>query len=169
MNALKEVTLPTKETIKNLIEKHRVCYEWWKEYDLIEEKRVHIGYGLRLCAINENETSKIVEGHPVPGCGVCRKTFNDLSCLARWILPKEKRESQYMIEPFDNAFHFASGARNNREEIVLTIQILHRMDVSRPAEECQNLCFQEMCRDLKKLGVLEGSVNRDFDKMPTAK
>ena len=149
-------------SVKDLIEKHRVCYEWCNEYDMVNDVRTSIGYSLRLYGCNiKHEVDGGCETEPVPGCPVCRKTYDDLVCVARWILPTEKRESQYKIEPFDSAFHFAPR-RGLREEIVVSIQIVHREDPGLPKDECEGRCLNEMCANLKRLGVLEGSVNHHF-------
>ena len=149
-------------SVKDLIEKHRVCYEWCNEYDMVNDVRTSIGYSLRLYGCNiKHEVDGGCETEPVPGCPVCRKTYDDLVCVARWILPTEKRESQYKIEPFDSAFHFAPR-RGLREEIVVSIQIVHRGDPGLPKDECEGRCLNGMCANLKRLGVLEGSVNHHF-------
>ena len=83
---------------------------------------------------------------------------DDLRRVAGWILPKDVRKSRYKIEPFDYALHIAPKARGYREEIVVTIQILHRFNPYFPADECESLCLKEMCGKLKEFGVLEGRV-----------
>lgn len=159
MNTLPEIAPLTEESVTDLIERHHVCYEWCNEYDMVNDVRTPIGYSLRLYGGNvKHEIDGGCKTEPVPGCPVCRQTYGDLLCVARWILPKEKRESQYKIEPFDFAFHFAPR-RSWRKEIVVTIQILHRVDLSRPKDECESRCLNEMCANLKRLGVLEGRVN----------
>lgn len=163
MNTLPEIVSLSEESVRDLIEMHRVCYEWSNEYEMVNGVRTATGYSLRLYGDNVEHKADDAESVLVPGCPVCRKTYNDLLCVAHWILPKEKRESVYKIEPFDSAFHFAPN-RSWREEIVLTIQILHRDDITRPKDECENRCLAEMSARLKKLGVLEGRVNRDFGK-----
>jgi hypothetical protein len=85
-----------------------------------------------------------------------------LRLVAKRILPKDLRKSRYKIEPFDYAFHIAPKARNCREEIVVTIQILHRFNPNLPADECESLCLKEMCGRLKELGVLEGRVKSGY-------
>lgn len=161
MNKIPEFAPPTEELVKDLIEKHRVCYEWSNEYEIVNGVRIATGYSLRL--YGENADHRADETVPVPGCPVCRKTYDDILCIARWILPKDERESKYEIERFDFAFHCAPN-RSWRQEIVVTIQILHRVDITQPKDECENRCLAEMIANLKKLGVLEGRVNRDFGK-----
>lgn len=145
--------------IKNLIEKHRVCFESWFEYAMVEGVRTHIGYALRLSGINRHEPGE----HSVPGCARCRQTYADLCRIARWILPPDDRASQYRIEPFDSSFHIAK-ARNHREEVVVTIQVLHRDQPDCPADECEMRCLKEMREKLKEFGVMEEKVNREFEK-----
>jgi hypothetical protein len=149
----------TAEEIKNLIEKHRVCFESWYEYAMVGGVRSHTGYALRLSGINNHETGE----HGVPGCTYCRQTYSDLCSVAKWILPPDDRASQYRIEPFDSSFHIAK-TRGHREEVVVTIQVLHRDDPDRPADECEMRCLGEMRQKLKEFGVMEGRVNDQFEK-----
>ncbi|MBK9214692.1 MAG: hypothetical protein IPM59_03710 [Chloracidobacterium sp.] len=164
MNTALSSAPQTEEAIKDIVEKHRVCYEWSNDHEMVNSVRIPTGYSLRLYGSNDEHDAGIDSGtHPIPGCAACRKTYFDLLSVAKWIMPKEKRETQYKIEPFDNAFHFAPK-RNWREEIVVAIQLLHRDDVSRPQDECEILCLKEMCSKLQKIGVLEGRVNREFGR-----
>jgi hypothetical protein len=156
INAPLETTLDSEILVRESIEKHRVCYERWNEFEMVSGIRTHTGYGLRLCGINRHDGDASGGRHPVPGCAICRNTYEDLRRVAEWILPKDVRKSRYKIEPFDYAFHIAPKARNYREEIVVTIQILHRFDPNLPADECESLCLKEMCGKLKEFGVLEG-------------
>lgn len=149
----------TAENIKNLIEKHRVCFESWYEYAMVEGVRTHTGFALRLSGINIHETNE----HPVPGCDLCRQTYTDLCRIARCILPPDDRASRYRIEPYDSSLHFAK-TRGHREEVVVTIQVLHRDETDRAADECELRCLKEMREKLKELGVLEGRVNKGFEK-----
>jgi|CXWL01.1.fsa_nt_gi hypothetical protein len=161
MNKIPEIASLNEESVKDLIEMHRVCYEWSNEYEMVNGVRTATGYSLRLYGDNVEHKADDAESVPVPGCPVCRKTYNDILCVAHWILPRDRRESIYEIEPFDFAFHFAPN-RSWREEIVVTIHILHRIDITQPKDECENRCLAEMTASLKKLGVLEGRVNREF-------
>lgn len=152
------------DSVESLIVKHRVCYERWKEYAMIEDVRTHTGYSLRLCGENALHSGSYAHGHPVPGCAVCRATYDDLVRIARALLPTDARESQHKIEAFDFAFHIAPQSRRRREEIVATIRISHKDRPDRLAGECQDRCLTEMCRKLKAFGVLEGRVNDAFEK-----
>jgi hypothetical protein len=163
---------PTEEeSVRNLIAARRVCFERWNEFEMVNGVRTHVGYSLRLCGENDERTDDDNPrggGHPVPGCACCRATYDDLRRVAKWILPKTKRASQYKIESFDYAFHIAPKARNYREEIVVTIQILHCCNPNLPADEGESLSLKEMCGELKNLGVLEGRVSGDFGETPAA-
>jgi len=147
------------EEIKSLIRKHRVCYESWYEYAMAQGVRTHVGYALRLSGVNKHENGD----HSVPGCSYCRHTYADLCCIARWILPPNDRASRYQIEPFDAAFHIAPNGRGRRQEVVVTIQVLHRDDPNLSADECEMRCLKEMSEKLRKLGVMEGRVNLEFE------
>lgn len=164
MDAPPETPPDSEEFVRNAIAKHRVSYERWNEFEMVNGVRTHTGYGLRLCGVNRHDGTERdgSGGHPVPGCAICRSTYDDLRRVAEWILPKDVRKSRYKIEPFDYAFHIAPKARGFREEIVVTIQILHRFNPNLPADECESLCLKEMCGKLKEFGVLEGRVKSQY-------
>ena len=152
------------DSVERLIVKHRVCYERWKDYEMVKDVRIHSGYSLCLYGANVRHTGDFGLAHPVPGCAVCRATYSDLVRIARAVLPTDARESQYKIEPFDFAFHIAPQSRRRREEIVATIHISPKAAADLPSSECQYSCLTEMCRKLKEFGVLEGRVNDAFEK-----
>jgi len=154
-----ELAVITEADIRNLIKTHRVCFESWYEYAMVDGVRTHVGYALRLSGVNKHENGD----HSVPGCSYCRQTYLDLCCIASWIQPPNDRASWYRIEPFDASFHVAPGGRGRRQEVVVTIQVLHRDTPNRPADECEKRCLKEMSEKLKKLGVMEGRVNPEFE------
>jgi hypothetical protein len=160
MNASPETVASAGEKlIRAFVIKRRACFERWNEFEMVNGIRTHTGYCLRLCGINERiGDERAAGGHHVPGCAFCRRTYGDLRRIAKWILPKDARKSEYKIEPFDYAFHIAPPARGFREEIVVTIQIPRRYNPRLPADECENQYLKEMCGRLKDLGVLEGRV-----------
>lgn len=157
--ATTELAVVTEAEIRNLIKTHRVCFESWHEYAMADGVRTHVGYALRLSGVNKHENGD----HSVPGCSYCRQTYLDLCRIARWIQPSNDRASRYQIEPFDASFHVAPSGRGRRQEVVVTIQVLHRDDPNLPADECEVTCLKEMSGKLRKLGVMEGRVNLEFE------
>lgn len=146
---------PTKEELRELIRRHRVCYEVWPEWSVPAGVRTQVGYELRICGVNEHGGEQ--EGsHPVPGCRHCRRTFEDLRRIALWILPRGERASRYEVGHFDHALHLAQRGRSLRKEVVAGIKVLHRHEVNAPLDECEQRCLKEMRGRLKDLGVLEG-------------
>lgn len=158
MNALPEIAPLTEELVRRLIEKHLVCYEYWREFAIIGGVRTHVGYSLRLCGINDCDRAR-PGGHPVPGCQFCRQTYGDLRRIAEWIIPQEKQFAQLKIDRFDHAFHIAPKERKHREEIVVTIEILHNSEDDCPAGEGEDECLRKLRDKLKKLGVAENRVS----------
>lgn len=152
----------TPEYVKSLIEKHRVCYEVWREYAMVGEKRIQIGYDLQLCGVNKHDGDNHGGQPPVPGCAHCRRTFNDLRLIAEWIVPKDERKTIFKIQPFDRSLHVAPRQRRSRNEVVLTIELLHRHDINSPADDCEDKCLKEMKTKLAELEVLEGRWRGEF-------
>lgn len=146
----------TPDLLREMVRRHQVCYEVWPEWASLWGAKTQIGYRLELCGVNEHDEASGVE-HPTPGCPRCRRTYDDLRKVAEWVTPKEEeRASRYEVEGFDRAWHVAPGRRHTRNEIVLTVKVLHRRGVNEPADECERRCLREMRAGLEGLGVGEG-------------
>jgi hypothetical protein len=139
------------ENVRNLVNQHKVCWEVWPEF-LIDKNgnKVQIGFELDLMGIHYHP-----KHHPTPGCDECVKVYNDLKKIAQLITPKEERESKYDIGIFDRSIHSAQ-IRKLRDEVTLTLKILHREGFDRPVDACEGDCLKEMEEKLKELGVKKG-------------
>jgi hypothetical protein len=137
------------ERLRELVDRHRVCYEVWPEY-LVLNERTKVGFLLELNGVHGEGVD-----HIVPGCKHCHDTFDDLRQIAEWITPKADRASYYDIQPFDNALREAPR-RRFRQEVVLGIKILHRQGFDQPVDECEEMCLKEMRQKLAELGIHEG-------------
>ena len=145
----------TSGRLLEIAEKHEVCYEVWPERSVAEGRKIQIGFELQLCGTNSHVAA--AGDHPsVPGCEHCHSTYEDLRQIAEWVLPRDARPSRYEIGGFDRALHVAPHSRHSRNEVVLTIHILHRADFNRDVDDCEQDCLKEMRDSLKRLGIYEG-------------
>ena len=141
----------TLDRLRQITEKHQVCYEVRSEWSIAEGKKISIGFELDLCGVNAHVGTG--SDHAVPGCSHCARTYEELREIAEWILPREERPSRYEIRPFDRALHIAPAKRFRRSEVVVTIVILHRSDFNRPVDDCENRCLTEMRQRLSQVGI----------------
>jgi hypothetical protein len=139
------------ERLRQIVERHRVCYEVWPERSVADGQKIVIGFELQLCGTNSHVATKGEQ--PVPGCKYCCETYEDLRQIADWILPTEERPSRYEIAAFDRSLHVAPRHRHSRSEVVLTVHILHRSDFNRDVDDCENRCLREMRQKLTELGI----------------
>lgn len=137
--------------LKDLIHKHKVCYEVWPENLVAEGKLVKVGFDLELEGTHEHPGSEVL-----PGCLHCQEVYRDLQRLAAWIMPTEERPTTYEVQPFDRAIHYAPK-REMRSEVSLNIKIIHRHGFDQPVDDCEQMCLKEMRRKLAELGVKEGA------------
>lgn len=144
----------TLERLREIANKHQVCYEVWPERSVAEGAMIKIGFELQLCGTNSHVAA--AEHQPVPGCEYCHSTYEDLRQIGEWILPREERPSRYEIAGFDRALHVAPHSRQSRSEVVVRIHILHRSDFNREVDDCENRCLKEMRGRLNQLGIAEG-------------
>ena len=137
--------------LRDLVEKHKICWDVWPEYHQDRKgRKIQIGFELNLIG-NHYQPSHI----PAPGCDECLKVYNALLEIAVWILPQEKRLSRYEIQIFDHALRY-TPSRKLRPEVTLTLKILHAEGFDRPVDACEQKCLNEMKAKLRQLGALQG-------------
>ena len=151
---------PLVEHLREIACRHEVCYEVWPERSVLEGRAIRIGFELQLCGANTH-ASEDGPDHPVPGCAHCFSTYGELRQIAEWILPREERPSRYEIGAFDHSLHIAPRQRKSRNEVVLTIHIMHRHDFNREVDDCEDRCLKEMRQSLHQLGIVEGMWHGD--------
>lgn len=137
--------------LRELVRQHKLCWEVWSEYHIDRKgNKIQIGFELELMGTH------FQPGHPpVPGCDECVSVYDNLKRIARWIIPKEERDSCYESGIFDASIHYPKR-RKFRGEISLPIKILHREGFDRPTDACEVRCLNEMEEKLKSLGAQKG-------------
>lgn len=139
------------ETLREIVERHRVCWEEWPEFTMVNRKRAQIGFELELSGAHETGAE-----HVSPGCEHCRRIFLGLVEIADWIQPKENRPSRHEVESHQQALRY-SQRRNYRPDVNLTIRILHREEGLRPVDPCEERCLAEMEHRLGEIGACKES------------
>ena len=142
------------QALQDVVLRQQVCYEVWPEWSGCGGRARRIGYCVSLCGVNDQVDC--VRGHHVPGCTHCGLTYDEIRKIAEWIALKEQPDCRLQIEPFDRAWHIAPKQRWSRNEIIVTVKILHSHNVDLPVNESQERCLNELRIELKKLGVREG-------------
>ena len=150
--SIHEPTVP--EALRAIVLRHQVSYEVWPEWSGCGGRAWRIGYCISICGVNDRVDC--VQGHHVPGCQHCGLTYDEIRKVAEWITRKEQLDCRFQIEPFDRAFHIAPRQRWSRNEIIVTVKILHSHNVDGPVNESQERCLNELRAELKKLDVREG-------------
>ncbi len=117
--------------LKELVERFRVCWEVWPEYVYVGREKRQVGFALELYGTHEPGT-----GHVDPGCRHCQRVFAALRTIVDWIQPRDLRPSMYEIAPYDQSISYSS-VRDNREDVCLTLRILHRSGFECPVDECE--------------------------------
>lgn len=145
------------ERLREIARRHQVCCEVWPERSVLEGRRIQIGFELQLCGVNSHAAEVEGSSHPVPGCAQCLRTYQDIRQVAEWILPNKTQPTRYEIQAFDHSIHIAPHKRKSRNEVVVTIHIMHRHDFNRAVDECEDRCLKEMQLRLRDLGIVEGT------------
>lgn len=133
--------------LRELVTRHKVCWNLWPELLMVGGEKRQVGYELELAG-----THKPGVTHPEPGCEHCQQVFMALREIAEYILPREERPSMYLIGPFDQAIHYWR-LHANRPDVVLSVKIVHRYGCERPLDECEDRCLKEMETRLRDLGA----------------
>jgi hypothetical protein len=156
------------QALKAGVERFHVCWEVLPEYYYVsindplhsevkrqkKEKR-QIGFLLQLSGTHEAGVE-----HPQPGCEHCHNVWRALKGIADWIVPKEIRDTDYEISPYDQSIRY-DAVRKFRPEVLLTIWIRHRSGFDREVDACEVRCLNEMTQKLREIGARKGKW--DFD------
>jgi hypothetical protein len=148
MSVAEALAVETSDEIKDLVQRHKVCYESYPIWHVpLGGGKVAIGYELDLIGTHDHPQ------HPAsPGCDECRPVRRALLAIAAAILPPDDRASRYAIEPFTTAISF-SPRRKMRKDVTLAINIMHHEKFDLPVDACEMRCLREMKEKLKDLGA----------------
>ena len=133
--------------LKELVQRFQICFEVLPDNYFVNKELRQIGFTLELTGTHEEGVE-----HPEPGCVHCRKVWHALTSVADWIIPREKRDSDSEIVPYDQSIQY-NLARNLRAEVCLRIWIRHRSGFDRPVDACEVRCLDEMTQRLNELGA----------------
>jgi hypothetical protein len=135
------------ERLGSLVQRFSVCWDTWPEETSVQHLKRQIAFALELCGTHEAGVE-----HPNPRCPHCQLEYAALKQIAAWILPREKRDSDYDISDCAQSIRYLP-AHSNRPDVSLTIRILRRHGFNEPEDACEKCCLQEMEQRLLDLGV----------------
>jgi hypothetical protein len=136
--------------LKELVERFQICWEALPDYYYVKKEKRQIGFTVELTGTHERGVE-----HPEPGCQHCHHVRLALQEIADWVVPKEKRDSDYDIVPYDQSIQF-NAVRKFRPDVSLRIWIRHRSGFDREVDACEVRCLNEMKQRLKELGARNG-------------
>lgn len=156
------------QALRESVQRFQVCWEALPDFYYVavkdtlhpeakqvkKEKR-QIGFTLDLTGTHEEGVE-----HPQPGCEHCRRVWRALKAIADWIVPKEERDTDYDIAPYDQSINY-DPVRKFRAEVSLRICIRHRSGFDREVDACEVRCLNEMTERLKELGARKGKWGSD--------
>jgi len=139
------------ERMRRVVAMREVCWDVFREKVGFHDGIETVGYELDLTGIHSSG------GHaPYPGCDLCKDVYRDLLQVARYILPKEHRPSLYEIEPYEAVIR-SSRKRGLRDEVTLSVKILHRDHYEAPVDACETRCLAEMETRLASIWACKGA------------
>ena len=137
-------------TLKESVERFHVRWEALPDCYYVKKVKRQIGFHLELTGSHERGVE-----HPQPGCEHCRKVWRALKEIADWIVPKERRDTDYDIVPYDQSIHY-DALRKFQPEVSLRMWIRHRSGFDREVDACEVRCLNEMLQRLKEIGARKG-------------
>jgi hypothetical protein len=135
-----------REALRGFIREQCVCWELAPRFEVRAHERVQVGYDLTLLARHPPS-----DHHP-PGCEECYATYQTLREIARLVLPEGIHHTQCTFSAFDAAHHLRPQTRWT-PEVELTIEITHREDTFRRADDEERQCGAEIQEALRRLGA----------------
>jgi hypothetical protein len=139
------------QELKNLITRHRVCWEVWPLFYLDKNgDKVQIGFDLEIIGTHSNEQQTLE-----PGSQESAEVLQDLKKVAESVIPQEKQYCRSEIQVFDNLIQF-SPLRKFRDDFTVGVKITHRSGYDRPVDACEIECLKQIEEKLKELGAQKG-------------
>jgi hypothetical protein len=142
-------------TLKEIVRDFHVRWEVLPDCYPVKNELRQIGFYLELTGDHESGVE-----NPQPGCEHCRKVWIGLKEIADWILPKEERDTDYDIAPYDQSIHY-DASRKFQPEVSLRIWIRHRSGFDREVDACEVRCLKEMTQRLVDIGARKGKWSSD--------
>lgn len=128
-------------------QKHTVRYEVCFQRDIVDGDLAETGFETNLLSSHGHGETRFR-----CGCSICKPMFDNLREIATWIMPKDRRPSEYVIAPFDQTLHM-DAAHKLRPEVRVTVKIEHRGNKRAPLDDCEWRCLSDMEASLKRLAV----------------
>jgi hypothetical protein len=144
--------------LKELVQRFRICWEALPDCYYVKNEKRQIGFTLELTGTHE-----VGVEHPEPGCQHCHYVRQVLQEIADWILPKERRDSDYEVLPYDQGIQY-TAARKFRADVSLRIWIRHRSGFDREVDACEVRCLNEMTQRLTEIGARKTRWESDSDQ-----
>ena len=114
--------------------------------DAFSDAPVQFGFTLELHAAHVRPKHP-----PHPGCDECVELYEGLADIARAVIPRVNRPTQYEIRPFRGELVFAP-TRGGRDEVVLALDVAHKNGLG-PVDDCERLCVAEIEAALLVVGA----------------
>jgi hypothetical protein len=84
-----------------LVQRFHICWEALPDYYYVHKEKRQIGFTLDLTGTHEQGVE-----HPLPGCQHCYNVRIALHEIAKWIIPKERRDTDHEILPYDQSIQY---------------------------------------------------------------
>jgi len=130
--------------LRDRVQRHKICWHAWPEHHVCGSERRQVGFRLRLLGSYEQPNTR-----PITSSAEFWKVYTSLHELARWILPQEGEDSDLQISVFDASL----TPRGDRQDIMITIKIVHRQGFDRPLDAGELQCLAAMEEKLLRLGA----------------
>lgn len=143
--------------VKAVVQRHRVVFEVLRALEVVDGKRLAVGYDLELRGAHPRDGRGLL-----PGCQRCEQVWADLAGIAYSLWPAfEDRATTFRVDPFDRALLAPPPGRDGvRDEVRLTLRIRHWANLFAPDPEGEERCVRELREALRSIGACEGSWSR---------
>jgi hypothetical protein len=133
--------------LKELIHRHKVCWNVWPEFTTARRDKRQIGYEVELAGTPEHGIT-----HLEPGSEPCQHVFTALRQIAEYVMPREEHPLIYEIGPFDQSIRYWR-LHSNRPDVLLSVKIFASDGYEHTVDDCEDRCLREMEDRLQDLGA----------------
>jgi hypothetical protein len=135
--------------LRELVQRFRVCFEVSPALAVLGEELRPIGFTIELAATHDHPRHE-----PYAGCDECVPVARALNEVLDFIVPRDFRPSYFEVHRSRTSHQF-SPERDNRADLTASVEIVHRDGATRPVDDCELRCRDEIVATLKDLGACE--------------
>ena len=137
--------------LKELIRRYQICWEVYPRFEASPDgKKTQVGFEIALFGSHVQP-----DRAPEPACAEQTGVHRALYEVARWIFPRDYRDTTYEVWIVCDVISL-TPQRFNGQDSTLIIEFMCKNGFQNPMNDCEELCVNEIQEEFRELGLQKG-------------